>query len=159
MLINQLIFIHKIKTHSVWFLLVFILLSCSQIKIITKAEPAPKPGTFSSCSENSRDQNHRHLVVAAKIKSSVIGNCLKNYLKFEQNKKQSFSMCNQLFVKTKGQVSYVQVSSSDGKPLPRDLEMCIEQEYWKMNFRGLQLDRSYQIKFKMNLSSIPVTKK
>ena len=92
--------------------------------------------------------------MAAKIRSSVLANCFKNYLKFETNKKQKISVCNQLSIKKNGRVSYVQVTNANKKKIPEDLRMCIVQEYRTMNFKGLQLDNAHLIQFQMNFSSI-----
>ena len=63
-------------------------------------------------------------------------------------------MCTRLNVKRSGKVSFVKVFGVSPKRVPKDLAMCIEQEYWKMAFNGLQLDRSYSVKFPLNLSSM-----
>jgi hypothetical protein len=92
--------------------------------------------------------------MAAKIKSSVLANCFKNYLRFEKNKKQVISTCNQLAVRKNGKVSFVQTTNVHKKNLPKDFKMCVKQEYWKMNFEGLQLEQSHIIKFPLNFSSL-----
>lgn len=92
--------------------------------------------------------------MAAKIKSSVMANCFRNYLKFETNKKQQISTCNQLSIKKSGRVSYVQVTNANRKSLPKDFKMCLTQEYWSMDFEGLQLEGNHLIQFQLNFSSI-----
>lgn len=121
-----------------------------------KVKKAKQKNDFKSafCSVEYNNVEKRHLVKAAKIKSSVLANCFKNYLRFEKNKKQTLSVCNQLYIKRSGRVSFVQVVNATRKALPKDLKMCIEQEYWAMNFKGLQLLNSHSIVFQLNFSSI-----
>lgn len=106
------------------------------------------------CSKLYSETEKKHLVIAAKIKSSVLANCFRNYLRFETEKKQSISVCNQLSIKKSGRVSYVQITNANKRVLPKDLKMCIEQEYWKMDFEGLQLESSHLIEFQLNFASV-----
>lgn len=106
------------------------------------------------CKSGYQTMEEKHLITAAKIKSSVLTNCLKNFIKFEDNKKVSMTTCNQLSIHRSGKVRFVQVTSTDRRQLPKDFKMCLVQEYWKMSFSGLQLDRSYIINFPLTFNSI-----
>ncbi len=151
MLNNHLTFIQSVYKCSILLLIV----SCSNIKVINSEGSQPQAVyEENECGFAARDVEERHLIVAAKIKSSVMANCFKNWLRFEDNKKQKISTCNQLSIRRNGSVSYVQVTEANGKQLPKDFKMCVRQEYWKMSFSGLQLDNSHVIRFPLNYSSI-----
>jgi hypothetical protein len=112
-------------------------------------------GSESYCERTqSESPDERSLIFAAKNKSTGIVNCFRNYLRFEKNKKQLIKTCTRLNVKKSGNVSFVKVLGVTPRNVPKDLQMCIEQEYWKMQFSGLQLERSYSVKFPLNLSSL-----
>lgn len=130
------------------------LCSCSSVNSIQKPKKSQAGFNTSLCQTHAKSVDEKHLIIATQIKSSVMVNCFKNYLRFEKNKKQVISTCNQLAVRKRGDVSFVQVTNANKRSLPKDLKMCIEQEYWKMDFSGLQLDQSYIIKFPLNFSSI-----
>lgn len=134
-----------------WGLVLSFLCGCAQTKKKTKTLVST-PG---ECRETDVLVEERHLVMSAKNqKQANLIACFQNYLKFEQQKQQQLFTCNQISIRRNGTVSYVQTTSSDKRALPRDLEMCLEQEFWKMNFSGLQIERSYIISFPLNFSSI-----
>lgn len=133
------------------FTLLYFFVSCANVSSIPRKVTRD---VSSSCDQEYASSERKHLVTAARIKSSTLVNCFKNYLRFEQNKKQKISVCNQLSIQKNGRVSYVQVTNSNKKNLPKDFQMCIEQEYWSMNFKGLQLEESHLIRFQLNFSSI-----
>lgn len=130
------------------------LISCSNAKMI-KESPKSGQGVVNSrtCKTEFNHFEGRNLITAAQIKSTVLKNCFLNFLKFEQNKKQTIGTCNQLSISGGGKVNYVQVTDLNRKQLPKDLIMCMKQEYWKMNFSGLQLERSYIINFPLTFKS------
>ena len=128
---------------------IFILIGCSGIKPIN----SPKIQNSGFCNQTYEETEKRHLLMATKIRSSVLTNCFRNYLKFEKIKKQKISICNQLSVKKDGRVSYVQVTNVNRKVLPKDLKMCIEQEYRTRSFSGLQLESNHLIQFQLNFAS------
>jgi len=105
------------------------------------------------CSENTSAVQDRHLIISAKSKSKILVRCFKNYIKFETNKKQSFKFCSNINVAKSGMVTYTKVFGL-GNKLPKDFKMCLEQEYWMMNFKGLQLEKSAYIHFPLEFSSI-----
>lgn len=142
----------KIERLLITLLVFLFFLSCSNIQSINKKTVKKEPRK--ECAPRRRGIETRHLVSAARIKSSVLASCFKNYLKFEKEKEQYMSTCNQIVVKKYGKVSFVQITNTNKKALPKGFKMCVEQEYWKMNFRGLQLSRTHMIKFKMNFSSL-----
>jgi len=150
------LFNHSISIQKILRLvaLIFLIVSCAGVKTINNKQAHKKQTTNGFCSQEYHETEKRHLVMAAKIKSSVLANCFRNFLRFEENKKQKISVCNQISIKRSGRVSYVQVTNANKRVLPKDLKMCIEQEYWKMNFSGLQLISSHLIQFQLNFSSI-----
>ena len=146
----------SIQQNYKYLFLLFIFSSCAGVKVLDskKSSEASKASKAAFCKQQYSETEKRHLVMAAKIKSSVLANCFRNFLRFEENKKQSLSVCNQISVKRDGRVSYVQVTNANRRTLPKDLKMCIEQEYWRMNFSGLQLAENHLIQFQLNFSSI-----
>lgn len=133
-------------------IIVLLLIGCAGVKPLSNVAKTEKQKSY--CVQNYKNTEKKHLVMAAKIKSSVLANCFRNYLKFEKNKKQKISVCNNLSITRSGKVNYVQVTNANRRQLPKDFKMCIEQEYWTMNFSGLQLDKSHSIIFQLNFSSI-----
>jgi hypothetical protein len=129
------------------------LFSCSSIRPI-KHKINNKSGASYCERTQSESSDERSLVFAAKNKSVGIINCFRNYLRFEKNKKQLIKTCTRLNIKRSGDVSFVNVLGVSPRNVPKDLKMCLEQEYWKMKFSGLQLEKSYSLKFPLNLSSI-----
>ena len=106
------------------------------------------------CGNPSHDLATRHLSISAKIKASRLSYCFQNYLKFEENKKQRISICNQISVKSSGLVAFAQVTSNSKDRVPKDLKMCLTQEFRQMNFKELQLSHGLTIKFALTFSSI-----
>lgn len=134
-----------------------ITLSSCAIKPINKNKGDHTPQEtidHSACSSPDRGVDSRILVSAAKQKSQDLSFCFINYLKFETNKKQHISTCNQLVVRKNGDVSYVQISPLGSKALPKDLSMCLTQEYKRMNFQGLQLKDEQLVRFSIDYKSI-----
>ncbi|MAX65819.1 MAG: hypothetical protein QF441_00125 [Bacteriovoracaceae bacterium] len=133
-----------------------VIVSCAKVVSNQSNEPSLKRGTVKneSCYSRHQDFDGKNLVKVAQIKSSVLKNCFLNYLRFEKNKKQKIQVCNQLYVKRNGKVSFVQVTDLNKRNLPKDFKMCLKQEFWKMSFSGLDLRRSYSIQFPLNFSSI-----
>jgi hypothetical protein len=129
------------------------LLSCSSITTIKHKNIVQNASSYCERTQ-SESSDERSLVFAAKNKSIGIVNCFRNYLRFETNKKQLIKTCTRLNIKRSGDVSFVNVLGVSPRNVPKDLKMCLEQEYWKMKFSGLQLDKSYSLKFPLNLSSI-----
>ena len=131
-----------------------ILMACASEPTVVKkskkiyAEVSPK-----YCKTQSTLFEKKNLVTVAQIKSSVMVNCFKNYLRFEKNKNQVIGSCNQLSIKKSGRVSHVQVTDLRRKKLPKDFAMCVKQEFWKMNFKGLDLTRSHFIEFPLNFQT------
>jgi hypothetical protein len=131
------------------------LISCSSIKMNESTKPANDEVNVDNqtCKSEFTHFEGRNLVTAAQIKSSILKNCFLNYLRFETNKKQTIGTCNQLSISGGGKVNYVQVTDLKRKQLPKDLIMCMKQEYWKMDFSGLQLGKSYVINFPLTFTS------
>ncbi len=124
--------------------ILLLLVSCSQAPVNKKQN--------SICPETNQEIENRHVVMSAKSKSGSLARCFKNYLKFEENKKQSFKVCNVINVAKNGRVTYSKAFGL-GKRLPKDFKMCLEQEYWMMNFSKLQLDKPAYIKFPLEFKS------
>ena len=154
MLSSRLTFTQRESNFILVLLIAGILTSCSNISAIKKVKKnTSTQGDYCERTQ-SESPDERSLIFAAKYKSNGIANCFRNYLRFEKSKKQLVKMCTRLNVKRSGKVSFVKVFGVSPKRVPKDLAMCIEQEYWKMAFNGLQLDRSYSVKFPLNLSSM-----
>lgn len=155
MLSNRLISIqndYKSLRTTVLISLMISIVSCSTLPVDKNSPNRGKVSTATCKSEFDHFEG-KNLVTAAQIKSSVMGNCFRNYLRFEQNKKQTIGTCNQISIRRGGKVNYVQVTNLNRKSLPKDLKMCMKQEYWKMDFSGLQLERSYIINFPLTFTS------
>lgn len=144
---------HLISIQSVYKLcfLLFII-SCANVKTISQ-RPINTSKMSDNCKSHFDQFEGNNLVKVAQIKSSIMKNCFLNYLRFEKEKKQTISTCNQLSISRRGKVNYVQVTDLHKKRLPKDLQMCIKQEFWKMDFRGLQLGKSYVINFPLTFAS------
>lgn len=125
------------------FLITILLSSCSS--------GTKKP--LHSCELAPNNTEDRHLIIAAKLKMNGLGRCFKNYLKFEENKKQSFKICHNLNVAKSGKVTYSKAYGI-GTSIPKDFKMCIEQELWLMNFEKLQPTKPRYIKFPFIYQSI-----
>lgn len=125
--------------------LIFLLLvSCSQVEV--------NKNQNSLCPETNQKIEDRHIVISIKSKVSSLAHCFKNYLKFEKNKKQSFKVCNVFSIAKNGTVTYSKAFGL-GKRIPKDFKMCLEQEFWMMNFAKLQLKRPANIKFPLEFKS------
>ena len=107
----------------------------------------------SQCALTDGKVEQRILIMAAKSRASKLAYCFSNYLRFEKNKKQEINTCHQLSIRKNGKVSYTQITGI-GKKLSNDLEMCMEQEYWKASFPGLQLESGHTIRFPLKFSSL-----
>ncbi len=126
--------------------------SCSQVKRIPEVKRSNNPSTL-ACYSKHDDFDGKNLIQVAQIKSSDLTYCFKNYLRFEENKKQTLSVCNQLAINSKGKVGFVQVNDLYKKNLPRDFQMCLKQEFWKMDFSALDLTKSHSIRFPLVFKS------
>ncbi len=130
-------------------LIIFALLSSC-----ASSEPVTKAIVTGQCGNSSHDLATRHLSISAKIKASRLAYCFQNYLKFEEKKKQQISTCNQISVKRSGLVVFAQVTSNSKGRMPKDLKMCLTQEFRQMDFKELQLSHDLTIKFPLTFSSI-----
>ena len=54
-------------------------------------------------------------------------------INFEENKNQTIRVCNTLTVKRRGNVTFVSLRGFQGDRLPKDIKMCMTQEYLKMD--------------------------
>lgn len=124
----------------------FIFLSVALVFVSCATENKKETTTNNLCDENDNKITDRHIVMSAKSKSQALTRCFINYLKFEENKKQTFKVCNVVNVAKTGQVTYSKVFALEGR-IPKDFQMCLEQEFWMMNFSKLQLEESHYIKF------------
>lgn len=106
----------------------------------------------SRCQEASNKIENRHVIISAKSQTGPLGRCFRDFLKFEQNKKQTLKVCSVINVNKSGKVTYSKVFGLD-KKIPKDFQMCLEQEYWMMNFAKLQLDRPAYVKFPLEFKS------
>ena len=118
--------------------IISLVLSCSQTRQIEKIN--------SACKISDEDISQRHITLSVKTQQSVLTRCFKNYLKFQENKKQTLNFCNVIHVSQNGKVSYSKVFGI-GSNVPNDFKMCLEQEYWMMNFSKLQLQKPTYVKF------------
>ncbi|MBD65209.1 MAG: hypothetical protein CME62_08380 [Halobacteriovoraceae bacterium] len=135
------------------FLLVLVLcFSCSTSpkKLTKKSSPQARGD---SCVSDHNYAEEKYLTTAAKAQANILARCFKNYLQFEEDKNQEIKICNTLTVQRSGKVTFVHTRGFKGDRLPKDLKMCMEQEYWKMNFARMQLDRRYTIRFPIHFKS------
>lgn len=134
-------------------ILSFLVLSCSTGN---KQSNTSKAAGISkdTCSNSSNSIDIRHLVIAAKAKAPQLVSCFRNFLRFEEQKKQRISTCNILTIRKSGKVKFAYSRGSAQSRLPKAMKMCMEQEFWKMQFTGLQLGKSYTIKFPLLFNSI-----
>jgi hypothetical protein len=72
--------------------------------------------------------------------------CFKNYIKFQEESKQTLKVCHTLNISKDGRVTYSNVTPIEGR-VSNDLKMCLEQGFWVMNFEKLQLDEDLYVKF------------
>ncbi len=126
--------------------IILLMASCSTNQKASKSQ-------VGVCSPNTREVQDRHLIMSAKSKSKILARCFRNYLKFEKNKKQSIKFCSNINVSKAGKVTYSKVFGI-GSKLPKDFKMCLEQEYWMMNFKGLQLEKASYIHFPFEFNSL-----
>ena len=118
--------------------------SCSQA-------PANKEAAL-RCPDTSGKMESRHVIISAKSQTGPLGRCFRDFLKFEENKKQSFKVCSVINVNKAGKVTYSKVFGLD-KRIPKDFQMCLEQEYWMMSFVKLQLRAPAYVKFPLEFKS------
>lgn len=126
-----------------YLVLLGLLSSCANIK------PTKSKSLF--CSHKDKSIQSRHLIMMANSQQEKLIRCFRNFLRFEENKKQRIVVCNTLNVRKSGRVSYARVF---GPNVPKDLAMCLEQELWTMNFKALQLDKSVYVQYPLTLNSI-----
>ena len=136
--------------------LAFILSVCSlMMGCAPKSKQTTKVAMTQECKETNVLVRERHLVISAKSqKQGNLVECFKHYLKFQKDKEQLLQTCTELVIKRTGAVRSVQTISRTKETIPKDFKWCLEQEFWKMDFAALQLDRDYQIVFPLNFSSI-----
>ncbi len=108
--------------------LLFLVIGCSTHK---EAKTTSKV-----CLGNDDSIEKRHAVISAKRQGRALANCFKNYIRFQENKKQSINICHQISIKVSGKVNSTRVFGIDTK-IPNDLKMCLEQSLWVMNFKSL----------------------
>lgn len=90
----------------------------------------------------------RHLLKSIHAKGSSLSRCFQSYLKFHKEEKNVvIQSCNKLNITKSGKVYYAKVF---GSRIPKDFAMCLEQEFYRMNFKALQLDQSTSITFPVN---------
>lgn len=98
-----------------------------------------------SC-QNTASQQSSHAILSIKSQISKMQACFRNYIKFEENSKQTLKICHTLSISKKGKVTYSSVNPIEGR-VPNDLKMCLEQSLWVLDFQKLQLDNSLYVKF------------
>ena len=131
------------------------ILSVSSLVAMMSCSSQPRQKKESGCKETKLLLEERHLVLSAKNqKQEHLVDCFRNFLKFEKNKHQKISTCNQISISRRGKVRFVQIRSEDKRALPKDLKMCLEQEFWRMDFAALQIKRDYIISFPLIFSSL-----
>lgn len=116
------------------------------------SQGALKDKSKQPCSLKDNKIQDRHVVMSAKSHTKSLSRCFKHYMKFETEKKQSFNVCSVLNVAKSGKVTYSKVYGI-GKRIPKDFKMCLEQEYWMMNFSKLQLETQAYIQFSLQFKS------
>ena len=89
----------------------------------------------------------KHLIISAKAQNNSMANCFKNFIRFEEDKTQSIYTCSTLKINNSGRVSYAYTRGKRGQTVPKDLKMCMEQSFHKMDFNSLQLDQAQTIQF------------
>jgi hypothetical protein len=128
-------------------------MGCASKPVVVQKKKKYAEVSSNYCKTQSVLFEKKNLVTVAQIKSSVMVNCFKNYLRFEKEKNQVIGSCNQLSIKRNGRVSHVQVTDLRRKKLPKDFSMCLKQEFWKMSFKGLDLTRPHFIEFPLNFQT------
>lgn len=109
-----------------------------------------KGESLSKCNRTHDSILSKHIELQVNSQSKSLTRCFQNFLQFEENKKQTIDVCNRLNVARNGHVTYANVS---GDKLPKDLQMCLEQELWTMNFRALQPNKNVRVQFPLTFSS------
>ena len=146
---------HLISIQNVYklTLLAALLVSCSTNNQVKKGHSRVE-SSKSDCSNDSENWDKKFLTISARHHSKQLSHCFQNYIRFETNKKQTIKTCNILGVNRSGKVTYVYSRGMKGTIIPKDLKMCMEQDFWKMHFKGLQLEKGYTIKFPLGFKSI-----
>jgi protein involved in sex pheromone biosynthesis len=121
--------------------LAFLLAGCSS---------STKTNANKFCTYRSENIQSKHVIIMASSQQKKLGRCFQNFLQFEKEKNKSLVVCNTLNVAKNGKVTYTKVS---GKGVPRDLKMCLEQEFWMMNFKALQLEKNVYVQFPLTFKS------
>jgi len=150
MLSSRLISIQNVSKTLV---LLFLMASCSSYKE-ARIQEAVNAAKVDDCQDTDSFGDKKFLMASAIHHSKVLSRCFENFMRFETNKKQTVKTCNILTVRKDGKVTYAYTRGYKGTVLPKDLKMCMEQDFWKMHFKGLQLDKGYTIKFPVGFQSI-----
>ena len=132
--------------------LAFLTVSCSSEKV--SSVPGAKDGE-SSCSKNSLAAEH--VSISSHANSSKFNGCFLNHLRLNGLDALEAKICAYLVIRPNGEVSHAKVKGLD-ESLSTDLRWCLEQEFWKMNYSGLQFDVSQKIKFPISFKVERVSK-
>lgn len=125
-------------------LILLLFASCS-----SNNERAENVLDLKSCKLDSTSVDNKAMLININSNISKLSPCLKNYIKFSNKNKFSFSGCVRLVVSKSGQVKRVGLYPNN---LPKDLKMCIEQELWFFDFKNLYLDKKQNLSFPIQLS-------
>ena len=128
--------------------LVLLVVSCSGQKTVSKKNKV----TLSGCVETNSSIEQRHAILSAKRQTQALAKCFQNYLRFQDNKKQSVHVCHKLNIRKSGKVIYTKAFGL-GARLENDFKMCIEQSLWVMNFKSLQLEEGLHLVFPLEFKS------
>lgn len=122
------------------YILLFLLLaSCSS---------SSKKKSIHQCELTPSKTEQRHLSISAKLHAGEFARCFKNYLKFEENKNQSFNVCHKINTDKNGKVIYSKVYGIGGQ-IPKDFEMCLEQQLRMLDFQNLYLNQPEEVSFSL----------
>lgn len=124
-----------------------LLYSCSQSQTTKSTQIEEVP----FCQEPQHIEQ-RHLALGVRSKQKSFNNCVQNFMKFEANKNQTIQYCIKVNSSRGGDPIAVKVLPYSSVSIsPKSLAMCIEQEIWQMNFKGLQLHSRTQSYFSVKI--------
>ena len=113
---------------------------------------APTKKISHQCEYNAESIESKHAILSAKRQGGALGNCFKNFIKFETDKTQSVHICHTLNVSKNGSVTYSKINGINSR-VSNDLKMCLEQSLWTMDFKSLQLSENLFLKFPLSYQS------
>jgi len=108
----------------------------------------PEKKSIHQCELTPSKTEQRHLSISARLHAGQFAKCFKNYLKFEENKNQSFNVCHKINTDKNGKVIYSKAYGI-GAQIPKDFEMCLEQQLRMLDFKNLYLSEPEEVNFSL----------